>query len=224
MLGSYIWIQKFIRKIVGEDTSFSLIWLRSRNGLSNNCHIKNKNKKAHTAYRKLPSPGPFSHYLGDRTETKYSIHHMQHWTHHCLDTASSAEEWLLWGSPWWHHRDNHPWEDKQNCWRGLKASGQVAQRNAAFCSPNPSSKSTRQWIRGVCPLGCTSLLVSHCPREPAAQCKHRVQIWVSTQSRLYVSNPLSLSRCKGWWQRDWLPGRLLGAQGNAGSTRTSRDS
>lgn len=40
--------------------------------------VKNKKlKKKHTAYRKLPSPGPFSHYLGDvfkQHKIQYSSH------------------------------------------------------------------------------------------------------------------------------------------------------
>lgn len=58
----------------------------------------------------------------------------------------------------------------------------------------------------------SAALPSHCPREPAAQCKHRVQIWVSTQSRLYVSNPLFpiqmqrlVTEGLAAWQVTWRP-------------------
>lgn len=64
---------------------------------------------------------------------------------------------------------------------------------------------------GSLPLGCTSLLKSHCPREPAAVYKHRVQIWVSTQSRLYVSTPFPIQMQRlvteglATWQVAWRP-------------------
>lgn len=147
---------------------------------------------------------------------------MQHWNHRCVDTASSAEEWLLWGSPWWHRRDNHPWEDKQNSLERPKGLRPSPAEECSLLLSKPSLKADRAMNqRGLPPR------LHFLPTVLESQ-QHSVNTGYKSgfqhKADCMSPTPFSLSRCKGWWQRDWLPGRLLGAQGNSGSTRTIRDS